>query len=70
MGFIWILLTKVKKIYICHWKYIFIFLCLIKLSPGIIYLLHIKMLYFAFCESFLWGYGGDYYMFENCEVTL
>lgn len=43
MGFIWILRVK----YICHLKYIFIFLCLIKLSPNIIYLLHIKMLYFA-----------------------
>lgn len=40
------------KIYTCHWKYIFIFLCLIKLSPSVIYLLHIKMLYFAFVEFF------------------
>lgn len=40
------------KIYTCDWNYIFI-LCLIKLSPRIIYLLHIKMLYFAFAEFFL-----------------
>lgn len=37
---------KVKKIYMPLEIY-FYFLCPIKLSPGIIYLLHIKMLYFA-----------------------
>lgn len=30
----------------------FYFLCLIRLSPSIIYLLHIKMLYFAFSVFF------------------
>lgn len=41
----------------------FYFLCLIKLSPGIIYLLHIKMLYFAFGEflSLHEGVEGSYY---------
>lgn len=49
------------KTYICHRKLYFYFLCLIKLSPSIIYLLHIKMLYFAFGEIFFFGWVGSYY---------
>lgn len=45
---------KKKDIYMPLEIY-FYFLCLIKMSPRIIYLLHIKMLYFAFCESFCGG---------------
>lgn len=55
---------KKGKIYICHWKLYFYFLCLIKLSPSIIYLLHIKMLYFAFGEFF--SLGGWVVLFKSC----
>lgn len=49
-------INKGKNLYMPLEIY-FYFLCLIKLSPSIIYLLHIKMLYFAFAEFFLFLAG-------------